>query len=68
MISRGTLKAWDAVTYTCTVQMVGSLGQYLSGVKVSRAIAGVEMVVGRSVAVAIFDAGNPTDAVVVAVY
>ncbi|TAK33759.1 MAG: hypothetical protein EPO21_11805 [Chloroflexota bacterium] len=68
MVRRGVLQVWDVGTYTCTVQMAASLGQYLAGIKVSRAIAGAEMVVGRSVAVAVFDEGNPTDAVVVAVY
>lgn len=68
MVERGILQAWDVGTYTCTVQMAGSMSTYLAGVKVSRNIADAEMVVGRSVAVAIFDAGNPSDMVVVGVY
>ena len=68
MVKRGVVRSWDAGAYTCTVQMAGSLSVYLSGVKVSRAIAGAEMATGRSVAVVIFDESNPVDAVVVAVY
>ena len=68
MVKRGILQAWDAGTYTCTVQMAGSQLSYIASVKVSRNIAGAEMVVGRTVAVAIFDDMNPNDMVVVGVY
>ncbi len=67
-IRQGILKAWDGVTWLATVQLTGSLQLWLTSVPVSRNIAGVEMVVGRKVAVALFDPSNHTDAVVFAVY
>lgn len=67
-LRQGTLKAFDNVTWQATLQMTGSLQLWLRGVPVSRAIAAVEMVVGRKVAVALFDPTNQTDAIVVAVW
>ncbi len=67
-LRNGTLKAFDNVNWLATVQVTGSLAQWLKSVPVSRSIAAVEMVTGRKVAVALFDPTNPSDAVVVAVY
>ena len=64
----GVLKGFDSGTYTATVQLTGSLAQWLRTVPVSRGIASGEMVGGRKVAVAVFDPSNPADAVVVAVW
>lgn len=64
----GILKAFDSGTYTATVQITGSLAQWLRTVPVSRGIASAEMVAGRRVAVALFDPSNPADAVIVAVW
>ncbi len=67
-VRQGTLKAFDNVNWQATVQLAGSLQVWLRAVPVSRAIAAVEMVVGRKVAVALFDASNQADAVVFAVW
>jgi hypothetical protein len=67
-LRQGTLKAFDSTAYTATVQLTGSLGQWLTGVPVSRDVASGDMVAGRKVAVAQFDPANPADAVVVAVW
>ena len=67
-LRRGIIKAWDAATWTATLAIDGSLTTWLRTVPVSRAIASAEMVVGRKVAVALFDPANDQDAVVVAVY
>ncbi len=67
-IRQGTLKAFDNVNWLATVQLTGSLAAWLRSVPVSRSIAAVELVVGRKVAVALFDPSNPADAVVVAVW
>ncbi len=67
-IRRGVLQAFDSGTYLATVAMAGSLGVWLSGLAVSRGIADTEMVGGRHVAVIFFDASNPNDAVVCAVW
>jgi hypothetical protein len=65
---KGVVKAFDAGTYKATVQVAGSLSVWLAGVAVARNIASAEMVAGRSCAVLFFDAANPQDAVVVAVW
>jgi hypothetical protein len=64
----GILKAFNAVPFTATVQLHGSLTTWLQNVPVSRALAAADMVVGRKVAVLFFDPTNPADAVVTAVY
>lgn len=68
MIKRGILKAFDSVTYTATVQIAGSLSVWLEDVPVNRGIETTDMVVGRNVALIFLDPGNPSDAVVVAVW
>jgi hypothetical protein len=67
-IKRGVLQDFDSGTYLATVAMRGSLSVWLDGLPVSRAIADTEMVTGRNVAVLFFDASNPNDAVVCAVW
>jgi hypothetical protein len=67
-VRQGTLKAFDSVNWLATVQVAGSLAQWLRGVPVSRSIAAAEMTAGRNVALALFDATNPADAVVFAVW
>jgi hypothetical protein len=67
-IKRGILQSFDAGTYLATVAMAGSLSVWLDGLPVSRAIASTELVAGRHVAVLFFDASNPNDAVVCAVW
>ena len=68
MIKKGILKAFDSGIYTATVQVAGSLSVWLEDVPVSRGIPTAEMVTGRNVSVLFLDPGNPTDAVVVAVW
>ena len=68
MIKKGILKAFDSGTYTAAVQIAGSLAVWLEDVPVSRGIPTAEMVTGRNVAVIFLEAGNPDDAVVVAVW
>lgn len=68
VMAQGVLRAFDGVNWVATVQLTGSLSAWVRGVPVSRGIPAVEMVVGRRVAVAVFDAGNPGDAAVVAVW
>ena len=67
-IRRGVLQSFDSGAYLATVAMAGSLSVWLDGVPVSRAIAAGEMTAGRHVAVLFFDASNPNDAVVCAVW
>jgi len=67
-MKRATLKDFDAGTYTATVEIAGSLATYLVGVPVARNIDAAELVAGRRVALYFFDAMNPDDAVVLAVW
>ena len=68
MILKGILKAFDSTPYTATVQIQGSLSVWLEDVPVNRGIASGDMVTGRNVAVVFLDPGNPSDAVVSAVW
>ena len=65
---KGVLKDFDSVNYLATVQISGSLAVWLQGVPVARNIPSAEMVAGRKCAVIFFDASNPKDGVVTAVY
>jgi hypothetical protein len=67
-VRRGILQSFDDTTYLATVAMAGSLSVWLDGVPVSRALPDAEMTAGRNVAVLFFDASNPEDAVVCAVW
>jgi len=68
MIKKGILKVWDSGTYKATVQITGDLISWLEGVRVSRSIPSVEMVVGRNVVLAVLDPSNPNDCVVVGIW
>ena len=67
-VRKGVIKDFDSGTYRATVQVAGSLSVWLEGVPVARNIPPSEMVTGRHCAVIFFEATNPQDAVVVAVY
>ncbi len=67
-IRRGTIKSFNSSTYKATVQVAGSLSVWLGNVTVARNIAAAEITAGRSCAIVFFDASNPDDAVIVAVY
>ena len=68
MVVKGTLKAFDSAAYKATVQVDGSIGHFLTGVPVSRAIPSAEMVAGRTVAVVFFAPDNPDDAIITGVF
>ncbi len=67
-VRRGTLRAFDSGTYRATVQLDGSLAVWLESVPVARNLPAAEMVLGRSLALLFWDAANPGDSVVVAVW
>ena len=68
MIIKGILRAWDAGTWTASVEPVGVFPTYLTAVPVARNIPNAEMTLGRYVAVETFDAGKAQEAVVIAVW
>ena len=65
---KGILKSFNSGDYTATVQLASSYKVYLEGVTVARNIPAADMVVGRKLAVILFDEHNAKEAVVVAVY
>ncbi len=67
-LRKAVLKSFDSGTYTATIQVAGSYKVYLEAVAVARNLPSAEMVVGRKVAVVLFDEHNAKEAVVVAVY
>jgi len=67
-VRKGTVKSFNAGSYTATVQVAGSLSVWLSDVPVARNIAAAEMVVGRRCALIFFSESDPRDALVVGVY
>lgn len=67
-IHKATVRSFDADAHTAAVQITGSLATWLDAVPVARNIAAADVTTGRACAVLFFDAANPTDAVVLAVY
>jgi hypothetical protein len=67
-IRRGVLRAFDAGSYTATVEVAGSVATFLGGVPVARNIDSGDLIAGRRVALLLFDPSNPIDMVVCAVW
>jgi hypothetical protein len=67
-LKRAILHSFDSGSYTATVEIVGSLGSWLSGIAVARNIDSAELIAGRKVGVLFFDGANPNDAVLLAVW
>ena len=68
-LRRGTIRRFDSTSFTVDVQLDGSVPTWLTGARISRAIATAEMLAGRSCIVAFAaDPSDPTEAVVIAVY
>lgn len=68
IVERAVLVAFSAGDYTATVRFAGSLSSVVGGVPVSRGIESGAMIVGRRLAVAVFDSGSPSEAMVVGVW
>jgi hypothetical protein len=67
-IKRGILRGFDSGAYEATVEIAGSISTWLTGVPVARNLASSELVAGRNVAIIFFEASNPEDAVLCAVW
>ena len=67
-LTRGTIVAFDAPSHTVTARLAGSFATDVAALPVSRNITAVDLVVGRRIAVALFDPANHRDAMVVGVY
>lgn len=68
VVERAELVAFESGGYTATLRFAESLSAVVAGVPVSRGIDAGELVTGRRVAVALFDSGTPTEAMVVGVW
>ncbi|KKL93008.1 hypothetical protein LCGC14_1878990 [marine sediment metagenome] len=67
-IQSGILQAFTAGTYLARVTLDYSLHMSLDAVPTSRGIASAQMVVGRKVAIVIFDQTKANDAMIVGVF
>jgi hypothetical protein len=67
-VVKGVVRAFDSASYRATVQVAGSLAVWLEGVPVARSVPASVVTAGRRCVLVFFDAANPQDAVVVAVY
>ena len=65
MIRKGILKSFDSSTHQSTVQIVGSLTNWLADVPTSHALKASDMIAGRYVAVLTPDEKKPGESVVV---
>jgi hypothetical protein len=68
VLRRGIIQSFDAATWTATVQVLPSQGNYLAQLQVAKHLLAAEIVPGDQCAVLFFDELNPADALVIAVY
>ena len=68
VIRRGIIQAFDAPTWTATIQVLPSQGNYLTNIQVAKHVLAAEILPGDQCAVLFFDELNPADALVIAVY
>ncbi|HEY7127822.1 MAG TPA: hypothetical protein VH540_28085 [Ktedonobacterales bacterium] len=68
VIRRGIIQAFDAPSWTATVQVLPSQGNYLTNIQVAKHVLAAEILPGDQCAVLFFDELNPADALIIAVY
>jgi hypothetical protein len=68
VIRRGIIQAFDADTWTATVQVLPSQGNYLTNLQVAKHLLAAGVLPGDQCAILFFDELNPADALVIAVY
>lgn len=68
LLKKGVLRSFNSGNYTATVRLASSYKVYLEDIAVARNLPTAEMIIGRKVAVTLFDEHNPKEAVVIAVY
>lgn len=66
-IKKATVKSYDAPTHKATVQIAGSLGVWLDGVRVATDIPSADVQAGRQCTVLFLDPSNQDDAVIITV-
>jgi hypothetical protein len=68
IIKRGILQSFDSSTYTASVLLPEATSTFLAGVPVATTVDGTSAVAGALCAVLFFDAHNPQDAAIIAIY
>lgn len=67
VIRKAIIKSYDAQAHRATVQIAGSLGVWLPGVRVATDIPPNDVVAGRECTVLFLDPSNPNDALVLTI-
>ncbi|MBI2864896.1 MAG: hypothetical protein HYX94_10095 [Chloroflexi bacterium] len=67
-LRRATIKAFDAASHSATIQLDGSLSQYIAAIEVAANILAADVTAGRYAVVAWPEDSNPAAAVIIAVY
>ena len=67
VIKSAIIKSYDAAAHKATVQIAGSLGVWLDGVRVATDIPAADVVTGRQCTVLFLDPSNQDDAVVITI-
>jgi hypothetical protein len=68
IIKRGILQSFSPATYSATVLIIEATSYVLSGVPIATSIDINSAVIGDNCAILFFDANNPSDAIILAVY
>jgi len=67
VIKSAIIKSYDAAEHKATVQIAGSLGVWLDGIRVATDIPAADIVAGRQCTVLFLDPSNQDDAVVITI-
>jgi hypothetical protein len=67
MIRKAIIKSYDPEAHKATVQIAGSLGVWLDGIRVATDIPAADVVAGRQCTVLFLDPSNQDDAVVITI-
>ncbi len=67
VIKSAIIKSYDAAEHKATVQIAGSLGVWLDGIRVATDIPAADVVAGRQCTVLFLDPSNQDDAVVITI-
>ena len=67
VLKKATIKSYDDAAHKATVQIAGSLGVWLDGIRVATDIPAADVVAGRQCTVLFLDPSNQDDAVVITI-
>ncbi len=67
LLKKAIVKSYDPIAHKATVQIAGSLGVWLDGIRVATDIPAADVVAGRQCTVLFLDPSNQDDAVVITI-